>query len=81
MKKYTVIPIHVVSLIYFISTTPFRKKLKLTYHKIYLHKLVLMYRISGTPIEVGVTMYVLSISSLSEVKMVHTKYLHNTKQS
>ncbi|XP_015368889.1 PREDICTED: gamma-aminobutyric acid receptor subunit beta-like [Diuraphis noxia] len=28
----------------------------------------------GTPIEVGVTMYVLSISSLSEVKMVHTKY-------
>lgn len=27
-------------------------------------------RISGPPVEVGVTMYVLSISSLSEVKMV-----------
>uniref|UniRef100_T1H018 Neurotransmitter-gated ion-channel ligand-binding domain-containing protein n=1 Tax=Megaselia scalaris TaxID=36166 RepID=T1H018_MEGSC len=25
----------------------------------------------GPPVEVGVTMYVLSISSLSEVKMVH----------
>lgn len=29
-------------------------------------------RISGPPVEVGVTMYVLSISSLSEVKMVHS---------
>lgn len=29
-------------------------------------------RISGPPVEVGVTMYVLSISSLSEVKMVLT---------
>lgn len=27
-------------------------------------------RVSGPPVEVGVTMYVLSISSLSEVKMV-----------
>jgi hypothetical protein len=27
--------------------------------------------ISGTPVEVGITMYVLSISSLSEVQMVH----------
>ncbi|XP_017484023.1 PREDICTED: gamma-aminobutyric acid receptor subunit beta-like [Rhagoletis zephyria] len=27
----------------------------------------------GPPVEVGVTMYVLSISSLSEVKMVHNK--------
>jgi hypothetical protein len=26
---------------------------------------------AGTPVEVGITMYVLSISSLSEVKMVH----------
>lgn len=32
-------------------------------------------KISGPPVEVGVTMYVLSISSLSEVKMVqkHTQ--------
>lgn len=30
-------------------------------------------RVSGPPVEVGVTMYVLSISSLSEVKMVQTK--------
>uniref|UniRef100_A0A2M4C6D3 Putative secreted protein n=1 Tax=Anopheles marajoara TaxID=58244 RepID=A0A2M4C6D3_9DIPT len=29
-------------------------------------------RVSGPPVEVGVTMYVLSISSLSEVKMVQT---------
>lgn len=28
-------------------------------------------QIAGPPVEVGVTMYVLSISSLSEVKMVH----------
>lgn len=35
-------------------------------------------RISGPPVEVGVTMYVLSISSLSEVKMVQimTTYLN-----
>lgn len=30
-------------------------------------------QIAGPPVEVGVTMYVLSISSLSEVKMVQKK--------
>lgn len=30
--------------------------------------------VSGPPVEVGVTMYVLSISSVSEVLMVHTHY-------
>jgi len=28
--------------------------------------------VAGPPVEVGVTMYVLSISSVSEVLMVHT---------
>lgn len=31
--------------------------------------------VSGPPVEVGVTMYVLSISSLSEVKMVLSIYI------
>lgn len=32
--------------------------------------------VAGPPVEVGVTMYVLSISSVSEVLMVHPSYLH-----
>lgn len=31
--------------------------------------------VSGPPVEVGVTMYVLSISSLSEVKMVQILFV------
>ena len=32
--------------------------------------------VTGPPVEVGVTMYVLSISSVSEVLMVHTPSLY-----
>lgn len=33
--------------------------------------------VPGPPVEVGVTMYVLSISSVSEVLMVHSSYHKN----
>lgn len=37
--------------------------------------------ISGPPVDVGVTMYVLSISSLSEVKMVFKNLLLSSENS
>lgn len=39
------------------------------------------YEISGPPVDVGVTMYVLSISSLSEVKMVFKSLLLSSENS
>lgn len=49
-----------------------------TLHTPHVELFLMHTTVAGPPVEVGVTMYVLSISSVSEVLMVHTQLFHNT---